>query len=136
MRSEKLISYVILFFILLVAAANTIASLYLLMLEKRKDLQVLASMGFTRSDARNVFVFESLLLALTGGGAGILLGMLLTWVQQHYGLLTLNEQAAFIYQSYPVELRAGDVLIVLATVVALGFITALYPAKKAAAQMV
>jgi lipoprotein-releasing system permease protein len=136
MRSEKFISYVILFFILLVAAANTIASLYLLMLEKKKDLNVMASMGFTRNDARKIFVFESLLLALSGGGAGILLGMTLTWLQQNFGLLTLNQNAAFIYQSYPVELRTGDVLLVLATVLLLGLITSLYPAKKAAEQIV
>jgi ABC-type lipoprotein release transport system permease subunit len=136
MRSEKLISYFILFFILLVAAANTIASLYLLMLDKKKDLSVLASMGFTRNDARRVFVFDSLLLSIVGGGAGILIGILLTWLQQEYGLLTLNENAAFIYQSYPVELRISDVLTVLATVLVLGLFTSLYPAKKAAEQIV
>ena len=106
------------------------------MLEKKKDLNVMASMGFTRNDARKIFVFESLLLALSGGGAGILLGMTLTWLQQNFGLLTLNQNAAFIYQSYPVELRIGDVLLVLATVLLLGLITSLYPAKKAAEQIV
>jgi lipoprotein-releasing system permease protein len=132
MRSEKLISYVILLFILLIAAANSIASLYLLMLEKRNDIKLLAYIGMGAKDVYRIFQFEGLFISLVGSITGILLGIVLVWLQQEYGFIALGTEVSFIFNSYPVALKFSDVLLVLVTVVLLGLATARYPASKAA----
>jgi lipoprotein-releasing system permease protein len=132
MRSEKLISYIILMFVLLIAASNSVASLYLLMLEKQKDIRMLSNMGMKSKTAYAIFVVESMLIALVGGGSGILLGSVVCYVQQHYGIVKLNDSPVFLYQYYPVALHWMDILLVFVTVVILGLLTAQYPARKAA----
>jgi lipoprotein-releasing system permease protein len=131
MKSEKLISYFILFFILLIAASNTIGSLYILVIEKSKDIRMLSSVGLTRRQAGRIFVYEGLLLAIFGGGLGILLGIWLCYLQQQYGFIKLNGALTSVFQSYPVKMIWSDLLLVLATVIFLGIITAVYPASKA-----
>lgn len=132
MRSEKLISYIILLFVLLIAASNSVASLYLLMLEKQKDIRMLSNMGMKSKTAYAIFVAESMFIALVGGGSGMLLGSIVCYIQQHYGIVKLNDSPVFLYQYYPVALHWNDILLVFVTVVILGLITAQYPARKAA----
>ncbi len=131
MKSEKLISYFILFFILLIAAGNTIGSLYILVIEKKRDLHILSALGFTGNKARQVFMFHGVLTAATGALIGLLAGIVVCYLQEQYGFIKLDQTASFMFNSYPLELRLGDVLLVFATVLSLGLITALYPAYKA-----
>jgi lipoprotein-releasing system permease protein len=131
MKSEKLISYFILFFILLIAAGNTIGSLYILVIEKKKDLKLLSSLGFTGAQARAVFTWQGLILAFIGGCLGLLIGSAICYFQAEYGLIKLNGADSFVFNAYPVELRWDDVCIVFITVLFLGFITSIYPAYKA-----
>ena len=131
MKSEKLISYFILFFILLIAAGNTIGSLYILVIEKKKDLKLLSSIGFTGAQARAVFTWQGLILAFIGGCLGLLIGSIICYFQAEYGFIKLNGADSFVFNAYPVELRWGDVCIVFITVLFLGFITSIYPAYKA-----
>lgn len=131
MKSEKLISYFILFFILLIAAGNTIGSLYILVIEKRKDLNVLASIGFTGNQARAIFAWQGLIMAFVGGFIGVLLGVGICYLQSEYGFVKLDSAASFMFNAYPVDLRMNDVLLVFATVLFLGWLTSLYPAFKA-----
>jgi lipoprotein-releasing system permease protein len=131
MRSEKLISYFILFFILLIAAGNTIGSLYILVIEKRKDLSLLAALGFTGNDARKIFMWQGIMMAFVGSCIGLALGVLVCYLQVEYGFVKLDGAASFMFNAYPVELRWGDVGVVFITVLFLGLITAIYPAYKA-----
>ncbi len=131
MKSEKLISYFILFFILLIAAGNTIGSLYILVIEKKRDLHILSALGFTGNRARRVFMLHGLLMAGTGSAIGLLLGISICYLQEQYGLIKLDQAASFMFNSYPLELRWGDAVLVFVTVLSLGLITAVYPAYKA-----
>ena len=130
MKSEKFISFMILLFIMMVAAFNTVGSLYMLVIEKKKDLKIFASMGLTANQARKIFMLEGIILAIFGGLVGILLGGAICWLQQEYSIINFSSSEGFIIDSYPVRIKAADFLYVFLTIVGLGFITSLYPAYK------
>lgn len=129
MRSEKWATYVILLFILLIASVNMIGAMSLLVLDKGKDMAVLRAMGAPRSLVRRIFILEGMLWAAVGGGFGLLVGFLLCLGQQHFGWVRLSGD--FIIQSYPISMQATDFLLVAITVLAVGFLAAIYPAIKA-----
>ncbi|MFA6261490.1 MAG: FtsX-like permease family protein [Bacteroidia bacterium] len=131
MQSEKLMSYFILFFILLIAASNTIGSLYIMVIGKQKDIHILSSMGLRSNKIAGIFLFQGMFQALVGGIIGLFLGISLCYFQQQYGFVQLSQAASFMFQSYPVMMRLSDVLLVFATVLVLGVMTAIYPAIKA-----
>lgn len=131
MKSEKFISFMILLFIMMVAAFNTVGSLYMLVIEKKKDLKIFASIGLTANQARKIFMFEGIILAIFGGLVGIILGGSICWLQQEYNLINFSSSQGFIIDSYPVRIKATDFLYVFLTIVGIGFITSLYPAYKA-----
>ena len=131
MKSEKFISFMILLFIMMVAAFNTVGSLYMLVIEKKKDLKIFASIGLTANQAKKIFMFEGIILAIFGGLIGILLGGVICWLQQEYSIINFSSSEGFIIDSYPVRIKAIDFLYVFLTIVGLGFITSLYPAYKA-----
>lgn len=131
MRSEKMISYIILLFILLIAASNTISSLYILVIEKKRDLNILKSMGITERQASSIFVWQGLIIAFTGGMLGIGFGLLLCWLQQQYGFVSLQSAANVLFSAYPVKVIWSDVALVFFTVMILGLLTTIYPARKA-----
>jgi len=128
MRTEKWATYVILLFVLLIASVNMIGAMSLLVLEKRRDMAILAAMGATRNTIRNVFLIEGLLWGFVGGGLGLLFGTLLCLGQQQWGWVHLAE--GFIIQAYPVALKAGDFALIAVTVVSVGLIAAVYPAMQ------
>lgn len=131
MRSEKTISFFILVFILLIAAFNTVGSLYMLVIEKRKDLSVLSSMGITPQRAAQVFMWESLLIAITGGTLGLLVGLAVCYGQQHFQWVALRATDGTVLNAYPVVVKYADVAKVFLTLLGLGLLTSLYPAWKA-----
>lgn len=132
MRSEKWAGYAILLFVLLIASFNMISALSLLVLEKQKDMGILRTMGFLPSKLSKVILLEGVLWALTGGIIGLVLGLILCWLQTHFGLIKI--QGAFIIDAYPVSVKWTDTLVVLITVSAVGFVAALYPASRVASQ--
>lgn len=131
MKSEKAISFIILVFILIVAAFNTLGSLYMLVMEKKRDLFILKSMGITPNTAFNIFLLQGILVALVGGFIGISVGALVCWVQQVFEPIVLHTNASYQIQAYPVKLLYSDLLYVAITIAILGIITAIYPAVKA-----
>jgi len=133
MQLEKWAIYAILSLILVVAAFNMIGALTMLVLEKNKDIQVLQAMGADRNWIRKVFLSEGLLLALVGSGLGIILALILAWLQVKYKLIPL-EASSFVIDYYPVKLSPADFLLVLVTVVIIAVIASWYPANKAAKQ--
>lgn len=132
MRSEKWAGYAILLFVLLIASFNMVSALSLLVLEKQKDMGILRTMGILPSSLSKVILLEGVLWALVGGGIGLSLGLILCWAQVQFKLLKIP--GAFIIDAYPVAVIWSDVLVVLLTVSAVGFLAAIYPARRAARQ--
>ena len=130
MRIEKLISYLFLSFILLVACFNIIGSLSMLMIDKRQDIQTLRSLGATDSQICSIFRLEGHIICLAGALLGLVLGGALCWVQQKYGLVTMGEsEGSFIIEAYPVSVYWTDILLILVTVLAVGWLAIWYPVR-------
>lgn len=135
-RLEKLMTFIILSFILLIAAFNLIGSLLMLSLEKRKDMMVLRSMGASITTVKRIFFYEGGLLSLMSAVLGILLGVIMVILQQHFGFITLGgEGSTFIVDAYPVKLKILDLVMVLLTVILIGFISSFIPSKAAAKEI-
>lgn len=133
MNIERWVIYGILCLILVVAAFNMIGALTMLVLEKQKDISVLHALGGNRNFIQKIFLSEGMLLALLGGGAGMLLALLIAWLQIRFHIIPL-QGGSFLIDYFPVELRLMDFLLVGATVFVIAFIASWLPSRKAAAQ--
>lgn len=127
MQIEKLIAYIFLTFIVLVACFNIISSLSMLIIEKREDVETLRHLGLSSGSIRNIFMTEGRLISLFGAGIGIIVGIGLCWLQQEFELLRLGNADSFIIRAYPVSVHFKDVLLVFFTVVLVGFLSVVYP---------
>lgn len=134
MHGEKWAVYAILLMVLLIASFNMVGSLSMVVLEKKKDISILLSMGADKSMIRSIFLLEGGLLALVGGGIGILTGILVCLGQMYFGWISLPD--GFIISAYPVAIKLSDILLVLSTALIVGLLAAIYPALKAAKQSV
>ena len=133
MNVERWVIYGVLCLILVVAAFNMIGALTMLVLEKQKDISVLHALGGNRSFIQRIFLSEGMLLALIGGGAGMLLALLIAWLQIQFHLIPLAG-GSFLISYFPVKLRLMDFLLVGATVFVIALIASWLPSRKAAAQ--
>ncbi|MBQ7462980.1 MAG: ABC transporter permease [Bacteroidaceae bacterium] len=130
MRIEKLISYVFLSFILLVACFNIIGSLSMLMIDKRQDIKTLRSLGATNSQICTIFRLEGHIICFAGALLGLVLGGILCWVQQEYGIIKMGDSdGSFIIEAYPVSVYLTDILLILVTVLAVGWLAIWYPVR-------
>lgn len=125
LKSEKMWTFLILIFVLVIATFNTIGSLTLLIIEKKKDIGVLWSMGAGRTIIRRIFFTEGLLISLVGTISGIALGLLVCVLQQQFGLIRFGE--GFVVDYYPVEINYSDLGNILISVTAIGLLAAWYP---------
>lgn len=130
MKSEKWAIFLILTFILIIAAFNTVGSLSMLILDKRKDISVLYSMGASQRKIKRIFQVEGLLVSFSGAVLGLLLGYLLLWLQIQFGLVKLGEANAFIVPYYPVKIIFTDFIWIFFTVMIIGILSAWYPVKQ------
>jgi lipoprotein-releasing system permease protein len=130
---EKWAIYAIFSLILLVAAFNMIGALSMLVLEKKKDIQVLQAMGADRSLIRRIFLSEGLLLAVIGAAGGIVIALLLYYLQVNYKLVPIQGES-FLIDYYPVKLVVWDFLLVVVTVLLIGLLASWFPAARAAKQ--
>ncbi len=136
LKSEKMIIYLILVFILLLSSFNMIGSLSILMIEKNKDMAVITSMGAHRSMIGKIFMAEGVLITAAGSVVGLLLGYGLLLLQQHFGLLGLGGgDGSFIIDAYPVEMKLSDFFLVFFTVQAVGMFATWYPVKLLAPKL-
>jgi lipoprotein-releasing system permease protein len=133
MGTEKWVIYVVLTLILVVAAFNMVGALTMLVWEKQKDIHVLKALGANDRTIRRIFLSEGILLALLGGGTGIILAVIVCWLQVKYKLVPL-EGGSFLIDYYPVKLIPADFLLVLSTILIVALLASWLPAKKAAAQ--
>jgi lipoprotein-releasing system permease protein len=129
MRSEKWAIFFILSFILVIASFNIIGSLTMLILDKRKDINTLDSLGANAALIKRIFLLEGWLISLSGAVIGLVLGSLLSWLQAEYGLIKLSSSGSFIIDAYPVVFRWLDVVKVFFTVLAIGFLAAWLPVR-------
>ena len=130
LRIEKLLTVVLLVFILLIASFNIIGSLSMLIIDKTEDIRILSHMGADEPMIRRIFLLEGWLISMLGTIAGLVTGVLLCLGQQHYGWLSLGSGMQYIISAYPVQVQTGDVVMVALIVLALGFVAAWYPARK------
>lgn len=133
MNVERWVIYGVLCLILVVAAFNMIGALTMLVLEKQKDITVLHALGGNRRFIQKIFLSEGLLLAIIGGGAGMLLALLIAWLQINFHLIPL-QGGSFLIDYFPVRLRLIDFLLVGATVFIIALIASWLPSRKAARQ--
>ncbi|WP_026474117.1 ABC transporter permease [Alkaliflexus imshenetskii] len=129
MKVEKLMAYLILSFILLIAIFNVIGTLSMLIFEKRESIGTLRSMGADRQLINRIFLFEGWLISLAGMAGGLLLGSLLVWLQQTFGFIRFHGAGNFVVDAYPVVLRWPDLVTVFVTVSLSGFLAAWYPVR-------
>jgi len=131
MRSEKLAIFLILGFILFIATFNIIGTLSMLILDKRKDIAVLHSMGASEQLIKRIFFAEGILISFTGAILGMLLGALVCWIQIQFGVVPLHAGGgSFIVDAYPVEMQALDFVYVLLLVMGTGFPSVWYPVRQ------
>ena len=133
MNIERWIVYGVLCLILVVAAFNMIGALTMLVLEKQKDIGVLHALGGNRNFIQRIFLSEGLLLALIGGGIGMLLAFLIATLQIKYHPIPL-QGGSFLIDYYPVKLYLRDFLLVGTTVFVIAFIASWFPSRKASRQ--
>ena len=129
MEIEKLISYLFLTFILMIACFNVIGSLSMLIIDKRDDVETLRHLGASDRQITRIFLFEGRMISFFGAFAGVVLGLLLCWLQQTYGFLSLGDSGAFVVDAYPVSVHATDVVLVFVTVLVVGFLSVWYPVQ-------
>ncbi|HNX86410.1 MAG TPA: FtsX-like permease family protein, partial [Bacteroidales bacterium] len=107
---------------------NVIGSLSMLILDKRKDIAVLRSIGCTTARIKRIFFTEGILISMIGAAVGLVLGAVICWIQIRYGLIALGApDSSFVVSAYPVDLKAIDFLVVFATVLTIGGLAAWYP---------
>lgn len=132
MKVEKFMAFLILSFILVIAAFNIIGSLSMLIFEKRESIFILKSMGADQRLVTRIFLFEGWLISLTGIIGGLIVGAALVLIQQHFGIIKFQGMGAYILDSYPVKLIASDIILVMVTVSAIGVLAAWYPVRTIA----
>lgn len=129
MEIEKLISYIFLVFILMIACFNVIGSLSMLIIDKKNDVQTLRNLGASDSQIVRIFLFEGRMISFIGAISGVIIGLILCLIQQKYGIISLGSAGSFVVDSYPVSVHIGDVVLVFATVLVVGFISVWYPVR-------
>ena len=130
MEIEKLISYFFLTFILVIACFNVIGSLSMLIIDKKQDVQTLRDLGASDRLIMRIFLFEGRMISLFGAVIGIVLGLLLCFIQQQFGVISLGSTAdSFVVNAYPVSVHWQDVVLIFFTVLLVGFLAVWYPVR-------
>lgn len=130
MRMEKLLTALLLVFILLIASFNVIGSLSMVMIDKKNDIRVLSNLGADQRTIRSIFLLEGWLTGGLGALLGLLTGLLICMGQEHYGWLKLGGGTEFVLSAYPVHVEATDILYVTIIVLVVNFAAAWYPTRK------
>lgn len=127
MKIEKWITFLILSFILLIASFNIIGSLSMLVIDKKADIETLKNLGANHQLIKMIFLLEGWLISLVGAVVGLVLGTGICLLQQHFGWIKLG--TGYVVDAYPVVTNFTDILLVLLTVLVMGWFSAMYPAR-------
>jgi lipoprotein-releasing system permease protein len=130
MKIEKLIAYIFLTFILMVACFNIIGSLSMLIIDKKDDVVTLRNLGASDKQIVRIFLFEGRMISAIGAILGIVIGLTLCWLQQQYGIVALGSSSGtFVINAYPVSVHPEDIVLVFCTVLIVGFLSVWYPVR-------
>lgn len=130
MQIEKFFAYAFLTFILLVACFNIIGSLSMLIIDKRDDVVTLRNLGASNKQITQIFLFEGRMISLAGAVIGILIGLLLCWLQQQFGLVRLGDSSgSFVVDAYPISVHPWDIVLIFVTVIVVGWLAVWYPVR-------
>lgn len=128
---EKWITFLLALFILLIASFNIVGALSMLIIDKESEIQTLRYLGAQASMVRNIFVCEGALIVICGAFSGAILGIVLCWAQQTFGIIGLGDGSGmFVVDSYPVVLRLSDVCYTLLAVIAIGSLSVFYTTQR------
>ena len=133
MTAEKWVVYAVLVLIMCVFSFTIVSSLTMLVLEKQKDIAILHALGGNNNFIQRIFLSEGLLIGIIGGVTGIILALIIAWLQINYKLVPL-EGGSFLIDYYPVKLKWPDFILVAATVLFIALLASWIPARKAARQ--
>ncbi len=129
MQIEKVLAYIFLTFILIVACFNIIGSISMLIIDKKEDVKTLRNLGANDKQISRIFLFEGRIITTIGASIGIIAGLLLCLLQQQYGLVKMGNAGSYIVNAYPVSVHYIDVAIVFITVIVVGWAAVWYPVK-------
>ncbi|MBR1388721.1 MAG: ABC transporter permease [Prevotella sp.] len=130
MKIEKLIAYIFLTFILMVACFNIIGSLSMLIIDKKADVVTLRNLGASDKQIVRIFLFEGRMISAIGAVVGILTGLCLCWAQQTFEIVKLGSSSgSFVVNAYPVSVHPGDIVLIFFTVLLAGFLAVWYPVR-------
>ena len=132
MRLEKWGASVILLLIVIVAAFNIVGSLTMVVIEKRRDVGVLRAMGVSKSNIQKIFLTEGALIGAVGTGLGLVLGLGLALLQQHFNLVSMAQAESFMIDAYPVAIQPVDIAVIVMVSFGLCVLASVYPASRAA----
>lgn len=128
---EKWVTYLILIFILIIAAFNLVGSLSMLIIDKQQDIDILRNLGANNKLISRIFLFEGWLISFTGVFIGLILGIIICLLQMHFGLLQLGQSpGTFIIDAYPVKILVSDIIFIFLTVSFISFAIVLYPVNN------
>ncbi|NDV96840.1 ABC transporter permease [Dysgonomonas sp. 521] len=128
---EKWVTFLILSIILIIAVFNVVGSLTMLIIEKDEDVRILKSLGANNKLITRIFLFEGWLITLVGAISGLVIGLIICLLQQHFGLLKLGSTpGAFVIDAYPVSVQAWDIVLIFITVNIIGFLAVIYPVNN------
>jgi lipoprotein-releasing system permease protein len=133
MTAEKWVVYAVLVLIMCIFSFTIVSSLTMLVLEKQKDIAILHALGGNNNFIQRIFLSEGLLIGIFGGVAGIILALIIAWLQVNYKLIPL-QGGSFLIDYYPVKLNWPDFILVAATVLFIALLASWIPARKAAKQ--
>jgi lipoprotein-releasing system permease protein len=137
MQVEKFIAYIFLTFILVVACFNIIGSLSMLIIDKKDDVVTLRNLGASDSQIIRIFLFEGRMISACGAVIGILIGLLLCWIQQTFGVVSLGQSSgSFVVDAYPVSVHPTDIILIFFTVLIVGFLAVWYPVRYFARKLI
>jgi lipoprotein-releasing system permease protein len=127
LETEKLATFIILAFILIIATFNIIGALTMLIIEKRRDIKTLYSMGASIQLIRNIFMREGFLITGVGAIIGLIIGLFVCWLQMQFHLVKFGDE--FIIPYYPIEIQIKDFVWIFGLIMSIGFFAALYPVR-------
>ena len=131
LQIEKWVTYLILSFILLIAIFNIVGSLSMLIIEKKEDVKILASLGAEKSLIQKIFLFEGWLISVLGAFIGIIIGVVLCYIQMEIGIIKLaSTSGSYLVDAYPVNLVFSDVIVIFLTVISMGFVASYIATRR------
>ena len=134
LNTEKLVVFLILIFIMIIAAFNLFGSLSMLILDKKKDINTLKSFGTTHHKITAIFFYKSILTIIVGIFIGLLIGLAFSFLQQNFGFVKMGS-GSFVVDAYPVLIKVKDVVFIISIVLLIGLLASWYPAKRLSRKM-